>query len=125
MQHEKRLLAKKRKSREESTRDSSDEYIFNKKTKSSSDTNSNEHYSKKNINFNIKEQTENFKTKNIVNIIISEEVISMYEYITREINILKEEGNKFSDEPKKLFDFKEFSKKMNTIISLLFSRNIL
>ena len=112
MQPEKKLLTKKRKSPEESTKDSSDEYTLNKKSKSISDTYSDEHYLKMNTKFINNESIEVFNEKNVESILIPEEDISLEKYIIRTINSLEDEINKFSDEPKELFNITKFIEKV-------------
>ena len=76
MQTEKKLLTRKRKYIEESTKDDSDEYTLNKKSKSCSDTYNDEHYLKRNIKYIGNEPIEEFKEKNILNLIMTDEDIS-------------------------------------------------
>ena len=109
MQPEKKLLTKKRKSPEESTKDSSDEYTLNKKSKSISDTYSDEHYLKMNTKFiNNESIKEVFNEKNVESILIPEEDISIEKYNIGTINSLEDNINTFSDEPKELLNFTKF-----------------
>ena len=110
MKSEKKFLTRKRKFQEESTKDSSDEYILNKKSKSSSDTNSDEHNLKINKKFNINEPIEEFNEKNTTNINIPEGNISLEEYNIRIKKTLEDEINKFSKEPKELINFQKLIK---------------
>ena len=108
MQGDIKLLSRKRKAPNENTKDSTDESAHNKKSKSSSDTNSDEHYLKSFINFNIEEPIEDFNEKNYASILVPEEEFAMDKYILRKISKLEEEMNINSFESKNCFNFRNF-----------------
>ena len=111
MQGDIKFLSRKRKVPNENTKDSTDESTHNKKSKSSSDTNSDEHYLKSFINFNIEEPIEDFNEKNYASILVPEEEFAMDKYILRKISKLEEEMNINSFESKNCFNFRNFSER--------------
>ena len=108
MQGEIKLLSRKRKPPNENTKDSTDESTHNKKSKSRSDTNSDEHYFKSFTNFNIEEPIEDFNEKNYASILVPEEEFAMDKYILKKINNLEEEMNINSFESKNCLNFRNF-----------------
>ena len=90
MQGNQKLLSKKRKPPEENTKDSSDESTQHKKSKSNSDTYSDEHFFKTNKNFKLNEPIEEFneKSTSIVSNITDKE-FSFWEKFQKALNELK------------------------------------
>lgn len=106
MQGNQKLLSKKRKPPEENTKDSSDESTQHKKSKSNSDTYSDEHFFKTNKNFKLNEPIEesNEKSTSIVSNITDKE-FSFWEKFQKALNELK---GRVISEIDALIDFEKF-----------------